>query len=362
MKRLLLLADANSAHTRKWIDWIIAMGELEPAIFSLTIPFDSFYSDRNIKTFAQTDTTTTARNKNPLKKIKYFKNVSLLKQCIREFHPDIIHAHYATSYGMLGRKAGFHPYVISVWGSDIFLFPKKSIIHKNFLKKNLNSADLILATGKILAEKTKTYTNKPIKITPFGVNTNIFRPPVTEKNNEEIIIGTVKGIEYVYGIDILLKAFKIVTQKTDIKVRLVIAGNGTELTMMQDLAKKLNIDSRTEFLGAIPHKNVPQLLQSFHIFVALSRSESFGVAVIEASACGLPVVASDTGGLIEVINNGITGFNVPTDNIELAAEKLILLIENKELREKTGKAGREFVELNYSEELCKSKISEIYKL
>ena len=88
------------------------------------------------------------------------------------------------------------------------------------------------------------------------------------------------------------------------------------------------------------------------MYVALSRSESFGVAVIEASACGLPVVVSNVGGLPEVVEQGVTGFIVPPEDPAAAADALEQLLASKELRERMGSAGRDRVERLYAWEAC----------
>jgi glycosyltransferase involved in cell wall biosynthesis len=104
----------------------------------------------------------------------------------------------------------------------------------------------------------------------------------------------------------------------------------------------------------VSHQAVPGWLNRFDIFVAPSRldSESFGVAAVEASACGIPVVVSDVGGLPEVVKNGSTGLIVPRDSPEELASALRRLLESATLREKMGETGRSFVVEEYEWEKC----------
>jgi glycosyltransferase involved in cell wall biosynthesis len=104
-----------------------------------------------------------------------------------------------------------------------------------------------------------------------------------------------------------------------------------------------------KFIGHVPHAEVPKWLNSFHIYAALSvfDSESFGVSVVEASACGLPVVVSDAGGLPEVVLDGSTGYIVPKRDARAAAEKLLLLAADADLRDRMGREGRAYALKHY---------------
>ena len=95
---------------------------------------------------------------------------------LKTFKPQLLHANYATSYGLLGAMTGFHPFVLSVWGSDVFTFPKKSFAHKMLFKYNLNKADKILSTSRFMSQEISKYTSKKIEITPFGVDLEKFYP------------------------------------------------------------------------------------------------------------------------------------------------------------------------------------------
>ena len=92
--------------------------------------------------------------------------------------------------------------------------------------------------------------------------------------------------------------------------------------------------------GPVPHEKVPDILGQLDIYVAASRWESFGVAVLEAAACGLPVVVSDVGGLPEVVEHGITGFVVRREDPGSVADALIRLVSSGELRRRMGDAAR----------------------
>jgi len=289
--------------------------------------------------------------------------IFLLKSLIKEFNPDIIHAHYASSYGLLGALSGFKPFVLSVWGSDIFEFPKKSFLHKMIIKFNLYKADKILSTSNIMAQEIKLYTNKDVEITPFGIDITHFKKLEEKKTlDKSIVIGTVKSLETIYGIEYLIKAFKILIDKyPKSDLRLLIVGKGSQEKQLKQLVKALNIVNQVEFIGFISHQNIVTYLNMIDIFVSVSLSESFGVSALEANACEKPVIATKVAGFNEVIVDGVTGILVsPQDELGtyLALEKLYI---DKDLAYKMGKNGRDRVKKLYNWKYNVKKMITIYK-
>ena len=115
------------------------------------------------------------------------------------------------------------------------------------------------------------------------------------------------------------------------------------------------------FFGTIPNAQVAGALQSFDVFVNCSVKESFGVAIVEAMSCGLPVVATDTAGFREVVDDGVTGFILADREPETMAEKIIELLNDSNLRKGMGFAGRKKVLELYDWEKNISIMENLYK-
>jgi glycosyltransferase involved in cell wall biosynthesis len=275
---------------------------------------------------------------------RYILAAPRVRGMLRRIKPDIVHAHYATGYGLLGSLAAPSPYVLSVWGSDIYEYPRRSPVHAQLLKFNLHRADYICSTSLAMARETQRYTSKPVTVTPFGVDCEVFSPKPGKEERRPLVIGTVKTLDHPYGVEYLIRAFAIVVERfTEHDVRLVIAGDGPLRSSLEALAKQLRLSDRVDFLGQLPQEMVPTVLRTFDIFAALSLRESFGVAVLEASACGIPVVASNVDGLPEVVEDGVTGFLVPPTDPSAAATALLGLLADRTRREQMAAAGRSFV-------------------
>jgi glycosyltransferase involved in cell wall biosynthesis len=264
--------------------------------------------------------------------------------------PHLIHAFYAGGYGLLGAFTFYRNYFLSVWGSDVYLFPKGNFLKKLILKVILSRPKLVFATSNDLSGQANKIYKRNYLIIPFGVDCDLYKNTKVDVaiNQSKIIIGTVKSLEYVYGIDRLLNAFAIaVNTMPNHLIELVIVGDGKERINLINLASKLGIIDKVKFLGRLPQDQVPALLNQIDIFVALSRSESFGVAVLEASACSIPVIVSSIGGFPEVVIDKVTGFIVKDGDPQLAANKLLELILDPQLRKIMGENGRSFVEREY---------------
>jgi len=350
MTKILFLADINSTHTRKWV-LAVAKEGFKIGIFSLNkANIDWFKNVPNIE-YLSDSIAVDSRTIKDSGKLSYFKAVPALKRAIKAFKPDVIHAHYATSYGMLGALSGFHPFIISVWGSDIYEFPKKSWLHKYLLKRNLRKADRILSTSRSMALETAKYTKANIDVTPFGIDTNLFKPQKVKSifAENDIVIGTIKALEPVYGIKYLLEAFDIVHKKrTDISLKLLIVGGGSQEAELKQLCKIYSLGNDVKFTGWIGYEEIPIYHNMLDIYVALSESESFGVSVLEASACAKPVVVSNVSGFAEIVENGVTGIIVPVKNARVAASAIEKLINDKEYARQMGENGRKKVEGFYN--------------
>ncbi len=350
--KILLLSDVNSAHTRKWASGL-ASAELKIGIFSLSKPESDWFTHSGIKVFGSHKLSKAVFTGSLFGKLQYLKSIRSLKKVIKEFKPDIVHAHYASSYGLLGAMTGFHPFIISVWGSDVYDFPKSFFLNRSILKFILKHADKILSTSHSMALETKKFTNKDIMVIAFGIDLNVFKKQKVKSlfKEDEIVIGTIKSLEDKYGINYLIEAIDIIRKRNpNISMKLLIVGEGTKMNELKSLCKQKGIENLVIFAGMVPQESVPEYHNMFDVYVSLSidDSESFGVAVIEASACSKPVVVTDVSGFLETTKNRITGLIVPRKNATAAAEAIEKIIFDKEYATILGENGRKNVEQNYN--------------
>lgn len=361
--KILLLSSANSIHTKRWAT-SLAQRDIEICLFSLEENRDvEYYKFSNIIVVDGGFQNNSSKD-GEMSKITLVKYLPKLLKTIKSFKPDIVHAHYATSYGLMGALCCFKPFILSVWGSDVYDFPKVSFIHKLMIRFNLYKADKILSTSHVMALETMQYTNKEIHVTPFGIDLLKFKKMQVDSVflPETIVVGTVKTLSSKYGIDYLIKAFKIVKENNpDLPLKLMIVGDGEDKIKLISLCENLGIANDVVFVGNVANDLVPNYLNMMDVYVALSTSESFGVAIVEASACEKPVVVSNVGGFPEVVDNNVTGFIVKPKDANEAANAIEKLILSEELRLKMGISGREKVKSLYNWDENVSLVFSIYK-
>lgn len=345
--RVVYLAAASSIHVVKWVNSLIGRGVMIDLI-TLHRPNPSNPIDKRVNIHLLSIPPP----------FGYYFCTYQAKKIVTRLMPDIVHAIYAGGYGTLLRLINFHPSILSAIGSDIEITRVRSEWKYRMIKSNLNYPDLVTVNSKFLLSQAKKFMyNKKIKLILHGVDTKLFNIQFTN-GNQSNTIGTVKTLEYGYGIDILIKAFESVSSSHSIN--LLIAGQGSLRKKLIHLTKKLGISNKVCFVGSIPHGEVPKILNKLSIFVCMSRIEGFGGSVIEASSCGLPVIVSNVGGLPETLIDGKTGFIVEKEDPVSAAKAIEKLINNPNLRSKMGQAGRAFVVKNYNWDDCVDKMIDVY--
>lgn len=350
--RICFLAPANSAHIKKWCKWF---NEHDNETYVV-----SFVRDNIVGTYVYYIDSGVDAGGSDSNKIRYLFKARTVKKTIAQINPDIVNVHYATSYGTVAALAGIKNYVLSVWGSDIYDFPNKSVFHKIMLKYSLKKASYLFSTSQAMADEAHKYTNKPFKITPFGVDVQMFTPakrnrPYHVIEDGRFIVGTVKTLSPKYGIEYLIKAVSLVRKyHSEIPIELRIAGKGEYESEYKKLAKIEEIDGITTWLGYVSQDDAAKEWANMDIAVIPStlESESFGVSAVEAQACGTPVIISDIPGLMEATFPGKSSVVVPRNNAEVIAEAIIELFQDNEKRIKMGKAGREYISEKYGIDSC----------
>lgn len=335
--KIVLFADSYSVHTHKWATYYEQLGH--------KVKLVTFADHYDPKHASEIETI-----KLPYvlpRKLSYPTSVYYLKKVLSKFKPDILHAHYISSYGIVAALANYSPLYLSVWGTDIYHFPKTSILNRKIVEYTLNKADVICSTSQAMAGEIHKYTTKPIEITPFGVDIDLFKPLPNLKRDDCITIGTVKGMLEVYGISRLIRSFAILANQFP-NIRLLIVGDGPQKSEYIDLVRDLDLENRVTFAGKVPNDQIPRYMNMMDIFVVPSFRESFGVAALEAQACGVPVIVNNVGGLPELVENQRNGIIVPNNEPETLAESIKQLIVNPELCKVMGQQGLKFVHDNFS--------------
>ena len=349
--KILLASTLDSTHTVRWANGLSERGH-DVLAFSTRPPLAGLLPE--VRTVVR----------GGFGKLDYLIRGPALRRTVREERPDIVHAHFASGYGFLcANWLDRGSWILSVWGSDIFDFPAGPV-RRRLLARNLARAGALLATSECLAKETAKHTGRPLRLTPFGVDAKRFRPRPEEREDDGLLrIGTARVLKPKYGIDTLIEAFALLRKRIRRRTRLLVAGEGPDRSKLERLAADRGIADSVEFKGWLSHDQLPSFLNGLDVFCALSRldSESFGVAPLEASACGVPVIASNVGGLPETVRHQETGLLVGREAPQEAAEGLTALLDDSNLRHRLGQAGRAFAVERYDWERSLDIMERIYQ-
>ena len=330
--KICYLGDAPSPHVQKFAEYFSKIGN-EIHIISLR---KADYKNATVHLIPR---------RTPFEDLNYLLSFPWLRRTIKSTDPDLLHAHFLTSFGLLGALAAFRPYILTVWGSDLLVTPKKSLVHKWLLKFTIKKADLIFAVADFMKRELISYgaPAEKILISPMGVNLESFNDHGREfKEKGEHRLLSIRALIKNSNIDVIIKSVGILRDK-GIKVLLIIANRGPEEQYLRRMTNELELNGRTNFIGFVEHSNVSEYFKSSDIYLSVTTSDGAPVTLLEAMACGVFPIVSDISANGEWIKNGVNGFLVPLGDPVALADKISLAIKDKNFREKAAKINRNLV-------------------
>ncbi len=245
------------------------------------------------------------------------------------------------------------------------------LYHGIVAKPLMHLADRVVSTSHSYASTSPILSPilDRVEVIPNAVDETLFNPSVDgSRVADEYGLGDTRNVLFVgrlvpyKGIEYLLSAFKILQHEFP-DTRLVIVGDGELKEKLSRQADDSGIGDRVDFVGHVPNSGLPAFYANSDLVVlpSISRLEAFGIALIEAMACGKPVVASSIPGVSEVVEEGVTGFLVPPKDAPALAEAISRIIQDKNLASKMGRKARERVEGNYTWERVASSYDRLYR-
>jgi len=280
-------------------------------------------------------------------------------QKLRTIKPDVFHAQSVSSGipAWAAKKFLKIPYVVWGQGSDIYLPERFTRLTSKLILQN---ADAVLALTEDMKQKMREICDREISVVPNGIDLERFKISSGDKKEGNaktiIFIGRlhpVKGVQY------LMEAMAIVRQQMP-DVKLVIVGDGVERARLEELAERLNLNDCIQFAGQVSQESIPRLMHQADVFVLSSLSEGLPVVILEAMAAGLPIVATNVGGIPDIVEEGVNGYLVNAKNPDELADRLLVLLQNDEIREEMSTNNRGKAEL-YTWDKVATKVEKEYQ-
>ncbi|MEK7483812.1 MAG: N-acetyl-alpha-D-glucosaminyl L-malate synthase BshA [Planctomycetota bacterium] len=290
---------------------------------------------------------------------------SKMVEVVQEYHLDILHVHYAIPHAISAYLAkeilNQHVKIITtLHGTDITLVGQEKSFF-SVVQFALKKSDGITAVSHYLKEETLQIfgiTSPSIEVIQNCVDTQIFRPNIPQCSKyqsthkpfckkEESLFIHVSNFRPVKHILDVIEVFDRVRQK--IPAHLIMVGEGPDLPAAREFVQKKKIRDQVTFVGN--QQQVEVLLALSDIFLLTSRFESFGLAALEAMSCGVPVLAARGGGIVEVIDQGETGFLCEPGNYEEMANYALKIIQEPGCLQRMKQQCRESVLKKFHEEI-----------
>ncbi|NMH68925.1 glycosyltransferase family 4 protein [Bacillus sp. RO3] len=290
--------------------------------------------------------------------------LALMELCkwIKEIDPDILAAH-SSKAGMLGRLAGKICGVPTVFTAHGWAFSEGVPESKRKVYRLLERCAGFISNGIItvsdydydLACKNKIINGAKMRTIHNGV------PDIPDSNrrkNQRSPLRIIMVARFAFPKEqpLLLQALENI-EEPDWELDLV--GDGPRLNELKEKVQRSSLSHRIHFLGN--RRDVPELLANAHIFVLTSQYEGLPISIIEAMRCGLPIVASDVGGVEELVKEGENGFLIPRGDATLLTSKLKTLMANQPLMEKMGQVSRQRYEAKFSFEKMRDQTLQMYR-
>lgn len=293
--RLAYLADPNSVHTRRWLSYFAERGhdvhlldgygtEIKPGL----------HEQIQVHRYR-------AHGRWRVPFLSSLQGRISLRAALRRLQPQVLHAHYLSRWGWQARLSGFHPYVISPWGSDLFVTPRTSRRARWWARATLGAADLVTIVSEPMRAAVIAAGGRPDRIesVQFGVDTQRFAPgPVDGGLAQRLSLGSgrvifsSRAVRPIYNQLILLDVLAELPADT---VLVLTARNGDTgyLAAVRSRIDELALGDRVRILDEVSDADLPSLLRLAAVVVSVPATDGFPVSVLEAMATGTPVVATD---------------------------------------------------------------------
>ncbi len=294
-----------------------------------------------------------------------------LVEVVKTHGVELLHVHYAIPHSISAvltkQMCGDRDLkvVTTLHGTDITLVGNDSSFYE-ITKFGIENSDAVTAVSEYLAQETfrQFEVNCPIEVIPNFVDVEYYHPNKRREclrkryaQGDEFLMSHVSNFRPVKRVADVIKVFAKVHEALA-NSRLVLIGSGPDTGMAEQLIEKLYLQDKVSFTGSV--SSVADILACSDVFLLPSEYESFGLAALEAMACGVPVVASNAGGLAEVVDHGKSGFLHPVGDVDsMAASAIQLLEELSTVDQQTTYCGDAFVQSHFGIEARRS-VSEHY--
>ena len=306
--KILYVSDAASVHTRRWAEAFRDAGA-QVHVASLRPARIDGVEVHLLPTFG-------------LGRLGYLLSVPVLHALAKRLRPDVVHAQYLTSYGFLAAAAGLAPLVVTAWGTDVLISPRESRVARWLAQRALRAADRVTTVAEHMNAAVIGLGAAPGKVLalPFGVDTELFRPPESERSPPPPLrVISTRNFGPVYSVATVIDAVAR-ARTAGLALQLDLVGDGPLRAELEAQARDAKLDDIVQFHGHVDARELVRLLGRAHVFVSSALSDGNNVSLNEAMACGCYPIATDIPANAQWLRDSGSGaLFAPGDAAQLAA-------------------------------------------
>jgi glycosyltransferase involved in cell wall biosynthesis len=361
--RLAYLADPTELAAREWMAFFAARGH-EVSVIARPDQ-DAAGLDSRIRVVRLADF-----GGRRIKPLGYVDARHAVQAALSTVQPDVLHAHYLTGYGWMARLSGFHPYVITLWGSDVYRTLPRSRKARWFGRLALRGADVLTMESHDLARRAVAAGALPGRthVIQFGVDTRRYHPVSPDPTlaaelglSDRRVVFSPRQIAPLY--DHLAVVRAIAAMPADV-VLLMSARNAVPpyRREVEDLAESLGLGGRLRIVPGIPHDDMNRYYALADVVVSVPETDSVSVCLLEAMACGRPVIASDLPSPREWLDEASPDTIVPSGDAHALASAIAAVLDRSPAeRAAHANRARRLVEDRAERETNMSEMERLYR-
>lgn len=366
---LAILSNPNSIHTQRWVRFFVARGHevtlISPNRFDDALPAGVAFYDL-----------TRVTNR---RKLRFVAWSWTLRRLLRAIRPDVLHAHQVTGAGWLGAASGFHPFLVTSWGSDLLVSAQRSALQRRLAQAVLRRADYVTCVSEPLAEIARSLgiSVAKVEVVHWGVDTEIFHPQratqtgfdtaaaqATQPTEATALVLSIRAVRPIYNPLVIAQAIpRVLAARPD--VRFAIRTYSVDAALLAEFQRTVaaaNAEHAVSYIGELPDDAaIADLYRHAAVVVSVPSSDGTPQSVLEALACGAAPVLSDLPSLRAWVEPEVCGLYAPVGDAGATAAAILRLLDDDALRRRMQAAGARLVQTRANSRVWLERYEQLYQ-
>jgi glycosyltransferase involved in cell wall biosynthesis len=267
-----------------------------------------------------------------------------LKRVIRAVKPDVIQAGPLQTTAFLVALSGFRRLVSMSWGYDLLIDADRNLLWRWVTRYTLRRSAAMVGDCNTIQQRASFFGMPAARIVafPWGVDLRHFSPASPPAARPFTLLSA-RGWEPIYGIDLIARAF-VQAGRDCPELRLIMLGNGSQAARLRQIFMQGDVLERVTFPGQVSYADLPRYYRMADLYLSASHSDGTSISLLEAMACGRPVLVSDISGNREWVTAGDNGWLFPDGNADALATTILHAFKQREHLPEMGRAARSLAE------------------